>query len=70
MMTDADKNDCKEIARMIVREVMVEHIASCPHGQGVNVFKAKVYGLAIGIGIASGLGTGASVSAIINAFFR
>ena len=53
-MDEGDKNTCKEIARAIVKEVMVEHIKSCPHGQGFNILKAKLIGACLAAGVMSG----------------
>jgi len=53
-LTDGDKAECKEIAREIVKEVMVAHIASCPHGQLLRRSKAWLVGCAAGIGVGSG----------------
>ena len=41
-MDEGERNTCREIARAIVKEVMVEHIKSCPHGQSFNILKANI----------------------------
>ena len=53
-LTDGDKAECKEIAREIVKEVMVEHIASCPHGKSLLASKMFLMGMSIGSGAAGG----------------
>ena len=67
-MSELERSECKEIAREIIKEVMAEHVASCPHGQNFNVFRAKVYAFAAGVGIATGSATGVSIAAILKAF--
>jgi len=52
-LTDGDRAECKEIGRVIIREVMEEHIKSCPHGQNFNILKAKIYGICIGVSAVS-----------------
>ena len=52
-LNDGDKAECKEIAREIIKEVMAEHVASCPHGQSLSVLKAKFVGICIGVGVGS-----------------
>lgn len=53
-LSDGDKAQCMEIARAIVKEVLVEHVQSCPHGKNLGLLKAKFIGLCIGLGTASG----------------
>ena len=53
-LDDGDRAECKELAREIVKEVMVLHIASCPHGQLLRRSKAWLVGLSAGIGVSSG----------------
>ena len=53
-LSEGDKNTCRELAREIIREVMTEHIASCPHGRLVRASKFLLIGLLIGSGAISG----------------
>lgn len=53
-LSDGDKAECKEIARQIVKEVMVEHVSTCPHAVMLKVLMARMVGIGLGIGIASG----------------
>ena len=53
-LSEGDKNTCKEIARAIVKEVLVEHIKSCPHGKTILASKMLLIGMCVGSGFASG----------------
>jgi len=53
-LTEGDKAECKEIARVIVKEVLVEHIASCPHGKTLLASKMFLFGICVGSGFAGG----------------
>jgi len=53
-LNDGDKAECKEIAREIVKEVLSEHIASCPHGKTILASKMMIVGLFIGCGFTGG----------------
>jgi len=53
-LSDGDKAECKEIARAIIKEVLIEHIASCPHGRTILASKMLLVGMCIGSGLASG----------------
>ena len=53
-LTDGDKAECKEIARVIIQEVLIEHIKSCPHGRTILASKMLLVGICIGSGFASG----------------
>lgn len=55
-MTDDERRECREIGREIVREAMIEHIQSCPHGRNLAVLQAKIVGVAVGCSMA-GAGT-------------
>ena len=59
-MTPGDKAECKEIAREIVKEVLKEHIASCPHGKALLVSKWVLITIAIA-GPLAGSGLGAII---------
>lgn len=52
-LSDGDKAEIKEMAREIVREVLAEHIQACPHGQTLNVLRAKFIGVCVGVGVGS-----------------
>ena len=56
MLSEGDKAECKEIAREIIKEVLQNHIASCPHGLLLAKNKALLFGLAVGLGLGSGVG--------------
>ncbi len=53
-LTPGDIAECKQIAREIVKEVLIEHIQSCPHGRSLLKFTCISVGIAIGSGLASG----------------
>lgn len=53
-LTLGEKAECKEIAREINKEVLAEHIQSCPHGRSLLKFTCISVGIAIGSGFASG----------------
>jgi len=57
-LTDGDKAECKELARLIIKEVILEHIMSCPHGQKILVSKGVVFGICICCGVSGVLGGG------------
>ena len=59
-LTEGDKAECKEIAREIVKEVLVEHIDSCPHGKALLKNRMLLIGACIG----SGVGGGSAVFAL------
>ena len=43
-----DRRECREIGREIVKEAMIEHVKSCPHGRNLEIFQAKIVGVATG----------------------
>lgn len=53
-LSEGEKNTCKEIAREIIKEVLIEHIQSCPHGKAILASKMLLVGMCIGSGIAGG----------------
>ncbi len=53
-LSEGDKAEAKEMARAIVKEVLLEHVAACPHGTALKVLTAKMIGIGIGTGVASG----------------
>jgi hypothetical protein len=63
-LTDGDKAECKEIARVIVQEVLLQHTESCPHGKKLLQAKSLLVGIGIGIG-AVGASTGIGIFTII-----
>ena len=52
-LSDGDKAEIKEMAREIVKEVLSEHIQACPHGQSLNLLRAKFMGICVGVGVGS-----------------
>jgi len=54
VLNDGDKAEFKEIAREIIKEVLIEHIASCPHGRTILVSKMFLTGICVGSGFAGG----------------
>ena len=67
-LTDGDKAECKEIARVIVQEVLVVHTRTCPHHAAFELTKAKIVGIMIGVIFASGI-TSSAMAAIIMKIF-
>jgi len=53
-LDDGDKAECKEIARVMMKEVMTEHIASCPFGKRQLRDRAMLVGACLGSGIGGG----------------
>ncbi len=53
-LTDGDKAEYKEIAREIIKEVLLIHIESCPHGKTLLASKMFMMGICIGSGFAGG----------------
>ena len=64
-MTQQDKIECKEIAREIIKEVILEHVSTCPHHQAFLVSKARLVGLITGVIAASGISSGAVTTVIL-----
>jgi len=52
-LSDGDKAECKEIAREIIKEVLREHIQSCPHGKTLLASKMLLIGACMGSGLTS-----------------
>ena len=63
-LTDGDKAEIKEMAREIVKEVLIEHVTACPHGARMT----RLLFLAVGVGLGSGIGSGTVVMFIAKAF--
>jgi len=53
-LSEGDKNTCRELAREIIKEVLILHIAACPHGKSILASKMLLVGMCIGSGVASG----------------
>ena len=53
-LTPGDKAECKQIAREIVKEVLVEHVDMCPHGKNLMAAKYIAAGACLGSGLAGG----------------
>lgn len=53
-LSKGDLAECKEIAREIIKEVVKEHISSCPHGKTILASKMFLTGICIGSGCAAG----------------
>lgn len=64
MLTKQDKIECKEIARAINKEVLVEHVQACPYGRSL----LKLTFISIGIAIGSGLASGGIIVAVLKMF--
>lgn len=64
-LTLQDKIECKQIAGKIVKEVLIEHVANCPHHQAFLISKAKVTGLIVGVVLASGVSGGTVAAAVM-----
>ncbi len=65
-LTKEDKDWIKLLARDVAfkvnKEVLVTHIASCPHGQKMVVGKWLIVGIFVGCAVASGLGAGGVIA--------
>ena len=66
-LNDGDKAIMMEIARGIVKEVLVEHTSSCPYGLSLMRKKALLIGLCAGVGLGSGIGGGSIVMLLMRA---
>jgi len=67
-LTDQDKIECKQLAGEIIKEVLVEHIQTCPHHQAYLVTRARIVGIITGAILASGVTSG-TLAAVIMKFF-
>lgn len=63
-LTEGDKAECKEIAREIVREVLIGHIASCPIGITLVRHRMLLVGIFIGSTLAGG-GAGIGIARLL-----
>ena len=61
-LSEGDKAECKEIAREIVKETLVVHINSCPHG----IKMGKIWMLVVGACLGSGAGGGGIVAVLMH----
>ncbi len=64
-MTEAE---CKVIARDIIEEVLKQHIETCPHHAAYLISKARVFGIIIGVIIASGVTSSAAAAIVFKLF--
>lgn len=55
----------REVAKDIITEVMVAHVASCPHGQTVSKAKWTLIGLCLGASAAGGGGLVAGILSLM-----
>lgn len=67
-MNNAEKAECREIAREIVKEVLMVHITTCPHHQAFLVSKARLLGIMIGVIVASGVSSATAVTILMKVF--
>ena len=61
-LTEGQIAQCSEISRRIITEVLENHVKTCPHYAAWLVSKARVWGIAIGIIVASGVSSGTAVA--------
>ena len=66
-LTDGDKAECKEIARVIIKEVLEQHILACPWGRKLIVGKARFIGVVVGVAIGSGVASGGTIALLLKA---
>jgi len=67
-LSAGDLAECKDIAREIIKEVLIEHIKGCPHGMLIQKGKAFLIGACIGSGCAGG-GLALAISQILTNSF-
>jgi hypothetical protein len=60
-LSHQDIIECKEIAREIVKEVLKEHIETCPHGRALLISKYLIIGMIIGTTIFSFAGSATAI---------
>ena len=53
-LSKGDTAILKEVARELIKEVLAQHIESCPYGRSLLVSKWFLIGLCIGSGVAGG----------------
>jgi ribonuclease PH len=61
-LTEQDKIEIREIARLLVKEVLKEHIDACPHGRAIIQFRYMVAGLLVGTTVASFAGSSVAIT--------
>lgn len=44
----------REVSKEIIKEVMISHVAQCPHGQVISKAKWTIIGLGLGASAAGG----------------
>lgn len=56
-LTDADKRWLTdELKNGFAEHVLKQHVAACPHGKRLAVFRARLIGMAMGVGAVVGGG--------------
>ena len=63
-LSEGDKAICGEIAQEIIEKVLIQHIASCPHGIKLD----KWWMLIVGACLGSGVGGGTIVGVLLKVF--
>jgi hypothetical protein len=66
-LTEGDKAQCMEIARAIIKEVLVEHVEMCPHGRLLKNWKWLALGILLGVSIVAG--SSSAVTALVLTVF-
>ncbi len=64
-LTEGQLAECREVARVIVKEVLIEHIETCTHHLAYLLSRARIYGIAVGVVLASGISSGTVVAIIM-----
>jgi hypothetical protein len=64
-MTEGDKAICAEMTRMIITDVMEDHIKNCPHHRAFLISKARVIGILVGVVAASSITSGGMTAIVI-----
>jgi len=52
MLDQDQRRECREIAREIIKEAMLEHLSLCPTSTDLKILQAKIVGVAIGCSVA------------------
>jgi hypothetical protein len=55
----------REVAKDIITEVMLAHVAACPHGQAISKAKWTLIGLCLGASAAGGGGLVAGILSLL-----
>jgi len=69
-LTDGQLAQCIEASRIIIREVLTEHIKTCPHHLAFMISRAKIIGVVIGMILASGISSGTAAALIMKVFVK